>query len=755
MQRNEIRVSDSIPLPPHPGFEQYKQMAEDLQQACSTGGPAAVHAWAAGWAETLTRLQNRPDSPGFRNEIDHAVETIEHHWQVLQHSKEQADLCTQAGARLLIARCHGFVNWQEFEQHLDSISRVTVPQPQFEAAVDAIVEGDIATLRKLLRENPELVRARSTREHQSTLLHYVAANGVENFRQKTPKNIIEIARLLLEAGADVNAESRAYGGGSTTLGLTATSYHPDAAGVQLALLELLIDAGALIGGPDSGSGVNACLRNGRGEAAEYLEHRGARLDLEGAAGVGRLDIVKSFFDDSGALKPAATHQQRIDVFTSACTFGRNSVIEFLFDQGMEVNTKLKGGSTGLHWAAYEGYGDTVRLLLEHGAQVDLADETYQGTPLHWALYGRGTARPRERERRSYYETVALLVRAGSKLDPAWFAGGADRELALQKMRSDPRMMSVLRGELPGILSTPPKPLVNGGRVVQLQMKTPRDLTCAFSPDRTRVATGVVGRSVRVWNVETGDCLAQLVGHTERIWGVAWSRDGQCILSGAWDKTARLWDAASGKCLQVLEGHAGFVRDLDFSMDGKRAITAGGDRRDRSVRVWDLETAECLHVLEGHTDGAYCALLASDGRRAVSGSRDGTIRVWDTGSGQCRRVIDAHASHVQDLAWSRDEQRVLSCSLHVRLWDLESGRCLQVFEGHTDTIRTIDWSPDERFVLSASHDRTVRVWDVASGQCLKVLEGHSALVVSAAWSTDQRHLISCDEDAQLRIWDWAE
>jgi WD40 repeat protein/ankyrin repeat protein len=714
-----------------------------------------MHAWAAGWAETLTRLQNRPDSPGLRNEIDHAVVAIEHHWQVLQHSQEQADLCTLAGARLLIARCHGFVNWQKFEQHLDSIPRVNAPATQFEAAADAIVEGDISTLRRLLRENPELVRARSTREHQSTLLHYVSANGVEHSRQKTPSNIVEIARLLLDAGADVNAESRAYGGGTTTLGLTATNFDLDAAGVQLALLGLLIDAGALIGGPDSGSGVNVCLSIGHGEAAEYLAHRGARLDLEGAAGVGRLDIVRSFIDASGEPKPEVTHQQRIDAFNSACTFGRNSVIEFLLDRGMEVNTSLKGGSTALHWAAYEGHADTVRLLLERGAQVAMVDMIYKGTPLHWALYGRGTARPRERERRSYYETVALLVRAGSKLDPAWFAGGADRELALQKMRSDPRMMSVLRGELPGILSTPPKPLVNGGRVVQLQIKTPRDLTCAFSPDRTRAATGVVGRSVRVWNVETGDCLAQLVGHTERIWGVAWSRDGQRILSGARDNTARLWDAASGKCLQVLKGHAGFVRDLDFSTDGKRAITAGGDRRDRSVRVWDLETAECLQVLEGHTDGAYCALLASDGRRAVSGSRDGTIRVWEIGSGHCRRVIDAHASHVQDLAWSRGEQRVLSCSLHIRLWDLESGRCLQAFEGHTDTIRTVDWSPDERFVLSASHDRTVRVWEVASGQCVKVLEGHPTLVVGAAWSPDQRHVISCDEDAQLRIWDWSE
>ena len=147
----------------------------------------------------------------------------------------------------------------------------------------AIVNGELPALRKLLNGNPALVHVRSTRDHRSTLLHYVSANGVEDFRQKTPPNIVAITQLLLEAGADANAESDAYGGRSTTLGLTATSYHPEKAGVQMPLMEVLIDHGAIIDGPDTGSAVNGCLHNGRGEAAEFFARRGARLDLEAAA----------------------------------------------------------------------------------------------------------------------------------------------------------------------------------------------------------------------------------------------------------------------------------------------------------------------------------------------------------------------------------------------------------------------------------------------------------------------------------------
>ena len=259
---------------------------------------------------------------------------------------------------------------------------------QFEEAVDAIVGGDLEGLGKLLRESPDLVRARSSEGHRSTLLHYVSANGVEDVRQKTPPNVVEIAKLLLDAGADVNAESDAYRGRCTTLGLTATSCHPHNAGVQIPLMNLLIERGAVIDGPDGYSGVNACLQNGRGEAAEFLASRGARLDLEGAAGIGRLDIVQSFFAGDGSLITPATQNQMRDGFAWACQFSRTDVVDFLLQKGMKADAKLRHGETGLHWAAYGGHSAIAKLLLDRGAPIDVKDDRYSGTPLDWALHNR-------------------------------------------------------------------------------------------------------------------------------------------------------------------------------------------------------------------------------------------------------------------------------------------------------------------------------------------------------------------------------
>lgn len=439
-------MSDALPLPPRPNLEQYKKLARDFQHACKSGDPGAIRDWAARWAESLARLQGLKFTSELRRQIDFEAQRMEQRWHKLTKTNERARRCALADAQLFVARGHGFASWPKFTKHIEELARAKSPLSKFERAVDAIVSGDLATLKKLLSEDPKLVRARSTREHRSTLLHYVSANGVEDFRQKTPKNIVAITRLLLKAGADVNAESEAFGGRSTTLGLTATSCHPEDAGVQIPLMELLIDHGAIADGPDGGSAVNGCLHNGRGEAAEFLAGRGAQLDLEGAAGVGRLDAVKRFFRDDGSLKPPATQQQMQAGFAWACQFGRTNVVDFLLHKGMDLDEKLRhDGQTGLHWAAYGGHADTVKLLLKRGAPVDAKDESYGGTPLGWALYCWGNS-PVRAERGHYYEAVALLIRAGAKLDPQWYEDDEDRRRAVKKMQSDPKMLAALRGE---------------------------------------------------------------------------------------------------------------------------------------------------------------------------------------------------------------------------------------------------------------------------------------------------------------------
>ncbi len=443
---------DALPLPPYPNLEQYKKQAKELLRACKADDPKTLPEWIAQWLQGQLKIDpvdasaRRPYTAGeIAPRVRMGVERMMKHLGATDAASRRD--CTLTRAQFALAREFGFASWPQFARHVEDLARAHSPISAFESAVDAIVSGDLARLEKLLREQPALATARSTREHEATLLHYTSANGVENYRQKTPPNIVEITKLLLRAGADVNAESIAYGGRSNTLGLTATSYHPEAAGVQLKLLDLLIRSGSAIESSDGGSAVNACLRNGRGQAAEFLATRGARLDLEGASGVGCLDLVKSFFDDAGQLTSGATQRQMTAGFAWACEFGRTEVVTFLLQNGMKADATLtQRGETGLHWAALGAHVAIVELLLKRATRVNMKDQAHQSTPLEWAIFAWSNSD--ESKRFDYYKVVAMLVRAGAAPEPRWFETGATRQPAAKKIQSDAIMLAALRGELP-------------------------------------------------------------------------------------------------------------------------------------------------------------------------------------------------------------------------------------------------------------------------------------------------------------------
>ena len=141
-------------------------------------------------------------------------------------------------AQQTIAREYGFSNWNEVR----SLENLKYDQ-DFETSVDLVVEGRVDELRSMVARKPELVSQRSQYGHRATLLHYIAANGVESHRQITPLNASQITTCLINAGTDVNAMADIYGG-STVLELVETSAHPLNAGVTQEVIDVLQSAGA-------------------------------------------------------------------------------------------------------------------------------------------------------------------------------------------------------------------------------------------------------------------------------------------------------------------------------------------------------------------------------------------------------------------------------------------------------------------------------------------------------------------------------
>lgn len=254
--------------------------------------------------------------------------------------------------------------------------KTEAPNTAFEQAVDAIVEGNLPLLEALLNHHPNLVHQRSTLPHAATLLNYLAANGIEDHRQITPPNALDIATLLLDRGADPNAKANVYGGLHATLPLLASSAHPARAGLQLPLLKLLIARGAENNGP-----LDAAIAHGHLAAAKLLVQLGAPLDLPAAAAFQDLEAVSK-------LLPNASAEERHRALALAAQSGATEAVRILLDAGEEPNRFNPPGThqhtPPLHQAVWANQLESVKLLVERGARLDTRDAIYHATPLAWA-----------------------------------------------------------------------------------------------------------------------------------------------------------------------------------------------------------------------------------------------------------------------------------------------------------------------------------------------------------------------------------
>ncbi|MEO1444714.1 MAG: NB-ARC domain-containing protein, partial [Cyanobacteria bacterium J06635_11] len=308
---------------------------------------------------------------------------------------------------------------------------------------------------------------------------------------------------------------------------------------------------------------------------------------------------------------------------------------------------------------------------------------------------------------------------------------------------------------------------------------------AFSPDGTQLVSGSADRTIRLWDVGTGECLKTLSGHGNWVMSVAFSPDGTQLVSGSADRTIRLWDVSTGECLNTLSGHGHGVWSVAFSPDGTQLVSGSADR---TIRLWEVSTGEALKTLKGHEHGVWTVAFSPDGQLLASGSADQTVRLWtikgDDVTGECQQTLVGHNNWVWMVAFSPDGQLLASGSADqtVRLWEVrrdevkrdeakrdfkkdgqkstqkkskkegKTQQCLRVFSGHSNWVWSVAFSPDGQYLTSGSEDRTMRLWSSRSGQCLRTLQGSSNWVWSVAFSPDGKTLASGQGDRLVHLWD---
>ena len=311
--------------------------------------------------------------------------------------------------------------------------------------------------------------------------------------------------------------------------------------------------------------------------------------------------------------------------------------------------------------------------------------------------------------------------------------------------------------------------VDTGKERILRGHSGRVWSVAFSPDGKLLVSASSDYTVRLWNVETGKEVRVLgtvhnedeptaesdsaqPGHSGWVVAAVFSPDGKRLASASTDRTVRLWNVDTGQeMLSPLQRHTGRVNSIVFSHDGRRLASVS---YDQTMRLWDTETRQQLRKFTGHTSSINSLAFSPDDTRLVTASEDQTIRLWYTEVDKAILVLKGHTEAVADVAFSPDGKRLASASNDetVRLWDADREQDVRPLKGHADVVMGLSFSPDGKRLATACADRTLRLWDMGTGQEVHTLPGHTAVVSAVVYSSEGKQLASASWDGTVRLWD---
>jgi WD40 repeat protein len=280
----------------------------------------------------------------------------------------------------------------------------------------------------------------------------------------------------------------------------------------------------------------------------------------------------------------------------------------------------------------------------------------------------------------------------------------------------------------------------------------------------------------------------LEGHKDMIWDVKISPDVKLAISAGNDGTIRIWELESGECIKILENNMGIIFSLCLGYDGKSAVAAGNNK---CLYIWNIETNDCT-IVPGHDATIQGIDQTPDSRIIISRGMDKRICIWDQNirvplrkylntfyltsfcltpngryiftagpdirkydsqTGELLQEIHMTAGYLSAIDITPDGRKIIAGSYDstVLFWDLNENIHLKLL-GHTKRIRSVKITPDAKIAVSTGDDKTIRIWEIDTGICIKVFQGHTDTVTSICISPDGKTAATVSFDKTLHIWD---
>jgi WD40 repeat protein len=280
--------------------------------------------------------------------------------------------------------------------------------------------------------------------------------------------------------------------------------------------------------------------------------------------------------------------------------------------------------------------------------------------------------------------------------------------------------------------------------------------CSFSPDSKKIASASCDKTIKIWDIETGNLLKTLNGHNDTVNSCCFSPDGEKLASASFDKTIRIWNVNSGNLLKTI-GYSDVVNYCCFSPDGNTIASAMNDCR---IIIWDVHTGKPLKTINGGNSSFNRCLCSysSDGMNILYiGKERAFLRIdqnaviWNVNAEKVSMTLEGYG--VEYCCYSPDNQTIGMLDLssnRLSILDAKSGKQILVIMKNVEKLAQFcNFSSNSKFILSAFYDIAV-IWSASNGMRLLEIPVNNRITYSC-FSPSGKFIATSSADGKVKIW----
>jgi len=249
----------------------------------------------------------------------------------------------------------------------------------------------------------------------------------------------------------------------------------------------------------------------------------------------------------------------------------------------------------------------------------------------------------------------------------------------------------------------------------------------------------------------------LKGHSKDVLSISIHYSG-LVATGSKDKSIRIWELETKNCIAICEGHLESVCAITFFEQDLCFVSVA---RDRAIKLWKLDKINLLGGklkkiktnigLTSHYKDVTCLATSPNDTIIASGSMDTTVKLWT------RELINysdlkGHSRVVHSVAFSPNDKIIVTASgdKMIKIWSLNDQTCLKTFEGHSSSVTNVAFLNHGKEIISTDGGGLLKVWNVKKGFSLNSFEEHDHIWCLSVSKTSNL-IVTGDTDSIINIW----